>query len=301
VESLAWRAPGSLEGERLDKVVSLAARANEREIPRKLARSLIETGAVTLDGRPVRASSHRVRGGELVRVKLRGDLSKAAPPPVLRVLYRDEAVAAVEKPAGLPSEPTRDPRRPSALALARSALGLGETAFLGLPHRLDRDTSGLLLLALTPEALAALGRTFEERAGEKLYVAVVHGRVERDEGRLESFLAPVGKRGGKERMGSVRSGGKKAITLFRVVERGASRTLVECALETGRTHQIRVQLSEAGHPIVGDELYGAPQGSASRHLLHARLIEVPHPARPGEVLRVESPAPADFEAALRLS
>jgi 23S rRNA pseudouridine1911/1915/1917 synthase len=103
-------------------------------------------------------------------------------------------------------------------------------------------------------------------------------------------------------MGSVRSGGKKAITVFRALERGPARTLVECSLETGRTHQIRVQLADAGHPIVGDELYGAPRGEhakTGRHLLHARQVEIPHPARPGEVLRVESPVPDAFAAALR--
>lgn len=299
--TLAWRAPASLAGERLDKVVSLAGEAQGRAIARKLARALVETGKVTLDGRPVRASSHRVRGGELVRVRVRGPLPAPAVLPPLRVLYRDGTVAAVDKPAGLPAEPTRDPRRPSALGLARDALGLDADGYLGLPHRLDRDTSGVLLLALDPGTLAALGRSLEERQGQKLYVALVHGSWDEAVTRIESHLAPVGERGGTEVMGSVRSGGKRAVTLVRVLERGPRHTLVECTLETGRTHQLRVHLSEAGHPIAGDELYGAPRGEHAelgRHLLHARRVELPHPAREGASLVVESPVPDAFRALL---
>jgi 23S rRNA pseudouridine1911/1915/1917 synthase len=311
VPLLSFSAPRELAGERLDKVVSLAGKAGSRPIPRRLARTLIEGGSVTLDGRSVRSSSHRVKGGEVVRVRLREserdrELREAKPgaPQAprgdrleLRILHREDALVAVDKPAGIPSEPTLDPGRPNVLALARRALALPEEAFLGLPHRLDRDTSGVLLLACTSDALAALGRSLEQRAGRKLYVAVVHGRVAQDEGRIESFLATVGRRKGVDVMGSVRSGGRKAISTYRVLERARDRTLVECALETGRTHQLRVHLSELGHPIIGDELYGAPSNEHAqlgRHLLHARLVELPHPSRAGELLRVDSPVPEEF-------
>jgi 23S rRNA pseudouridine1911/1915/1917 synthase len=292
--SLSWRAPRELAGERLDRVVALAADAASFGITRKLARSLVENGAVTLDGRAVRASSHRVRGGELVRVSVAG-VSPAKPAlatPPLRVLYEDGDLLAVDKPAGLPSEPTVDRSRPSVLGILRETKGQG----LGLPHRLDRDTSGVLLLAKKPAVLAALGEAMREHAGKKVYVALVHGRYAKDEDRLESFLAASGKRRGMAVWGSVRSGGKKTITLVSVLARGEKASLLECSLLTGRTHQIRVHLSEAGHPILGDELYGAPPGEHARlgrHMLHARLLELEHPVR-GGVVRVESPVPAGF-------
>ncbi len=270
------RVAPELRGERLDKVVGQAA-----GIGRQKARELVEHGKVTLDGKPVRLSSHRVQGGEVLRVAYR--VEEKAPPKV-RILHEDAALLVVEKPAGLPSEPTRDPRRPSVLGAFERAVGL--------PHRLDLDTSGVLVLAKTQEALAALNAAFESRRARKVYEALVHGALE-GERTIESFLAPAGSRAGKERFGSVRSGGKKAITLVRLLRAEGERTRVECEPQTGRTHQIRVHLAEAGHPIVGDELYGAPAGEhdrLGRFLLHARVLEVEHPLT-GESVRFESPVP----------
>ena len=271
------RVESGLRGERLDKVVSQAV-----GVGRQKARELVEHGKVTLDGKAVRLSSHRVQGGELLRVAFKAPEEKAAAP--VRILHEDAALLVVEKPAGLPSEPTRDPRRPSVLGSFARAVGL--------PHRLDLDTSGVLVLAKTKEALAALNEAFESRSALKVYEALVHGSLE-GERTIETFLAPAGERGGKERFGSVRSGGKKAITVVRVLRVEGERTRVECEPHTGRTHQIRVHLSEAGHPIVGDELYGAPRGENAklgRFLLHARVLEVVHPLT-GERVRFESAVP----------
>ncbi|MBI3722866.1 RluA family pseudouridine synthase [bacterium] len=222
------------------------------------------------------------------------------PPPPLVILYRDESVVAVDKPAGVPSTPTRDLARASALSLLRSKLALAKADFLEAPHRLDRDTSGVLLFARDARALAALSESFREGAARKAYVALVHGTVEREAWRIESFLSPGKKTKGRdETWRSVRAGGKKAITDVRVLGRGRKTTLVECAPLTGRTHQIRVHLSEAGHPIVGDELYGAPAGEHARlgrHFLHARRLDVPHPTRAGETLTVESRVPGEFSS-----
>lgn len=204
--------------------------------------------------------------------------------PPIRVLYEDGSLLAVEKPAGLPSEPTRDPKRPNVLVAFKRAVGL--------PHRLDLDTSGVLVLAKTKEALAKLNAAFEARSARKLYEALVHGDLA-GERRIESFLARGGSRGGKEFFASVRSGGKKAITVVRALRKEGERTRVECELLTGRTHQLRVHLSEAGHPIVGDELYGAPRGEharVGRFLLHARVLELEHPDS-GELVRFESAPP----------
>jgi 23S rRNA pseudouridine1911/1915/1917 synthase len=270
------RVAPELRGERLDKVVSHAV-----GVGRQKARELVEHGKVTLDGKAVRLSSHRVRGGEVLRVAFQSE-EKAA--PAVRVLHEDAALLVVEKPAGLPSEPTRDPRRPSVLGSFERAVGL--------PHRLDLDTSGVLVLAKTKEALAALNVAFESRAAHKVYEALVHGPFE-GERMIESFLAPAGERAGKERFASVHSGGKKAITLVRALRAEGEQARVACEPQTGRTHQIRVHLAEAGHPIVGDELYGAPRGEHARlgrFLLHARVLEVEHPLT-GERVRFESAVP----------
>jgi 23S rRNA pseudouridine1911/1915/1917 synthase len=206
-------------------------------------------------------------------------------PREIRVLHEDEALLAVDKPAGLPSEPTRDPRR-------ENVLGRFADRAVGLPHRLDLDTSGVLVLAKTKEALAALNAAFESRECAKVYEALVHGRLE-GEARIETFLASGGKRAGKEFFRSVRSGGRKAITIVRALEHRGAKTRVAVEILTGRTHQIRVHLAEAGHPIVGDELYGAPAGEharVGRFLLHARSLSFAHPAT-GERLTLESVVP----------
>jgi 23S rRNA pseudouridine1911/1915/1917 synthase len=196
----------------------------------------------------------------------------------IAILHCDAALVVVSKPAGVPTEPTRDPARPSVPDLVRAALGLPATARLVVPHRLDLDTSGVLALARDAATLAALGEAFRVRAVDKAYLALVHGRPAPAQGTWASFLAPVARSARATRWGSVRAGGKKAITHYRVLRCDDARALVECRPATGRTHQLRVHLSEAGHPIVGDERYGAPAGEharVGRFLLHAWRLQLP--------------------------
>lgn len=204
--------------------------------------------------------------------------ARAGAPPSVPVLHERPSLLVVAKPPGVPTEPTRDPARPSVVSLVRAALGLPAEAFLQVPHRLDLDTSGVLLLARDRAMLAALGEAFRSRAIEKTYLAVVHGSPREDAGTWSSYLAPVKESARTTRWGSVRAGGKPAVTDYRVLRRDADRSLVECRPRTGRTHQLRVHLAEAGHPIVGDELYGAPRGEharVGRFLLHAWRLSVP--------------------------
>jgi 23S rRNA pseudouridine1911/1915/1917 synthase len=213
------------------------------------------------------ARSHRTR-------------SRAAPGPraEIAILHARPSLLVVAKPPGVPTEPTRDPARPSVVSRLRAALGLPAEAFLQVPHRLDVDTSGVLLVARDRATLAALGEAFRSRAIEKTYLAVVHGRPEPGEGTWSSFLAPVERSARATRHGSVRAGGKKAVTDYRVLRGDGDRSLVQCRPRTGRTHQLRVHLAEAGHPIVGDELYGAPRGEharVGRFLLHAWRLVLP--------------------------
>jgi 23S rRNA pseudouridine1911/1915/1917 synthase len=211
------------------------------------------------------------------------------------ILHQTASLLVVAKPPGVPTEPTRDPARASVVSLVREALGLPAAAFLQVPHRLDLDTSGVLLLARDRDTLAALGEAFRSRAIDKTYLALVHGSPGDDAGTWSSFLAPVERSARAARWGSVHAGGKKAITGYRVLRREDERSLVECRPQTGRTHQLRVHLSEAGHPIVGDELYGAPPGEharVGRFLLHAwRLVLPPIAGEPGRAFE-QAPDPS---------
>ncbi|MCH9684076.1 MAG: RNA pseudouridine synthase [Deltaproteobacteria bacterium] len=217
------------------------------------------------------------------------------PPPAVSVLHHEPGLIVVDKPAGLVTEPTRDPLRPSVLSVVRAQLQRPADAVLAVPHRLDRDTSGVLLLALEPAMLATLNEAFAARTVHKSYLAVVHGVPTSTSGTWESFLGQVGRDQRRVRWGAVRSGGKKAITHYEVRARHADHSLVECRPQTGRTHQLRVHLSEAGHPIVGDEMYGAPAGehaTVGRHLLHAWKLSIPSAADPRTF---EAPIPAAFD------
>lgn len=226
---------------------------------------------VSTVSRPTRARA----GGE---GRPRSDGPALAASPSIVVLTERPSIVVVAKPPGVPTEPTRDLARPSVLSLLRTALRLPADAFLQAPHRLDLDTSGVLLVARDRAMAAALGDAFEARAIEKTYLAVVHGSPEPEAGTWSSFLAPVERSAKRTRWGSVRAGGKKAITMWQVLRRDGDRSLVQCRPRTGRTHQLRVHLAEAGHPIVGDELYGAPPGEharVGRFLLHAWRLVLP--------------------------
>lgn len=285
------------DGQRLDHLIAESEIAKQHSFSRGFIRKLIVAGAVYAEGRRVRIASKIIKPG--VRIDLYWDEKKSAPAPFskevnnylpLKVLYEDNAVVCFEKPAGLPTQPTIDEARLNLYALAKKQRG----TYLGLHHRLDRDTSGVVLFTCVKEANGFVADQFAKHIAKKTYVAVVEGKLDRPSGRVESFLDVVAKYQKKQKFGSVRSGGKKAITNFSVLESSAHYSLVEVTIETGRTHQIRVHLSEMGHPIVGDTFYGAKaQQGLNRHLLHAHALAIMHPES-GNWIRVESPVPEEF-------
>ena len=207
----------------------------------------------------------------------------------LAVLYRDPALAVLDKPAGLPVEADS---RESVVALAASLLAppLGGRAFPRVVHRLDRDTSGCLALALTDAAARAFAKAFEDGAVEKEYLALVAGDPP-DEGACDTAYGkdPRDARRWTTRLETPR----RARLGYRVLERLRGAALLRVVLDTGRTHQIRVQLSEAGYPVIGDATYGV--AGAARQLLHAARLSFPHGA--GRV-EAASPLPEDFAAAV---
>jgi len=225
------------------------------------------------------------------------------------ILYEDEWLIAIDKPAGLPSQPTRDPARPSAQSELQAFLTArdGKPPYLALHHRLDRDTSGVLLFVRDPKANAGVGALFSGKTARKIYQALAVLRtVPPETWEVRNHLGVVGRTGKVERFGAVRSGGSPAHTRFRILERLGDAALIEAQPATGRTHQIRVHLAEGGQPILGDTLYGGPDGVrdgggrrviAPRILLHAGSLSFRHPLTNAN-LTLTSPLPADFQACL---
>jgi len=222
-----------------------------------------------------------------------------------RVLFEDEWLIAVDKPAGLPTQPTLDAARPSVFSELKKFLQQrdGREPYLALHHRLDRDTSGVLLLAKNQKANAGVGALFADRVAQKTYQAIaVLGTGCPDLWEVKNYLGIIGRVGKASKFGAVRSGGDPAHTTFRELERFHEVTLVEAMPHTGRTHQIRGHLSECGHPILGDELYGGPMsvrlGSGAqfrfqRVMLHAAALAFKHPMT-GAELSIDCPWPEDL-------
>ncbi len=228
-----------------------------------------------------------------------------------RIRFEDEWLIIVDKPAGLPTQPTLDARRASAQSTLAAFLRErdGGTTYLGLQHRLDRDTSGVLLFTRDPRANKGVTELFAGKAVRKTYLALaVTGESAPDSWEVVNHLGVVGREGKASRVGAVRSGGDPARTTFRVIERVTGAMLVEASPHTGRTHQIRAHLAEGGHPILGDPFYGGPARfpaggkggtiSVPRVMLHAAGLEFVHPMTQ-VALKVTCPWPEDFEGCLR--
>lgn len=213
-------------------------------------------------------------------------------PPELPVLFDRDGLLAVDKPPGLPVHPTRDPQRPSVLAMVQRQ---NPTQHIGLIHRLDVDTSGVLLLARDKALEAELGRAFAERRVHKTYLALCEGQWTAElPFDIHNYLKPLKVRG-IERMTAVRSGGEVARSQVVAVQNGRGVCAVVIQPQTGRRHQIRAHLSGLGLPLAGDALYGARgRPAAPRVLLHAWQVTLEHP-QTGEALCIQSPLPRDLQ------
>jgi 23S rRNA pseudouridine1911/1915/1917 synthase len=280
-------------GKRLD----LYLREQLPERSRSRLKEWIQAGRVLLDGAASKPS-HPLRGGERIEVE------PAAPTPLravaedlpIEILYQDADVIAVNKPAGMSVHPgagRSSGTLVNALLHHFSALSAvsGEER-PGIVHRLDKDTSGVLLVARHDMAHRKLAAQFAGRRIEKVYLALVEGRVKSDTGRIEKPIARDPVR--RVRMTARLSAGRAATTEFRVLHRYDGFTLLEVRIGTGRTHQIRVHLASIGHPVAGDRLYGASVAPYGRFFLHARRIGFDHPAT-GERVGVEAPLAAELE------
>ncbi len=291
--SLRLTIPLEMAGLRLDQAL---ARLLPGESRSRLAR-LIAEGQVRVDGAAA-APRLKVKSGEAVEVALAARPVDAAFRPeaiALAVVHEDDDILVIDKPAGLVVHPGSGNWAGTMLnALLHHAPATGGLPRAGIVHRLDKDTSGLLVVAKRESAQLDLVRQLQERTMKRTYLALARGRVA-GPGRVE---APIGRHPVHRTRMAVVAGGKPAVTHYRVRERLPAHTLLECELETGRTHQIRVHLASIGHPLEGDALYaGRGARLLGRQALHASRLALRHPAS-GRIVRFESPLPADMEQLL---
>ena len=269
-------------------------------------RSAIERGQVTVDGHVVREPAFTVQPSAAIVL----DLGRPVLPTVrlaLTRLYEDDDILVIDKPAGLLTIASRAEARATEDTVLRRVQDYarrlhGRRAYAGVLHRLDRDTSGALALALSRAAHSAGRKLFAEHAFDRTYLAIVHGTPRRERGTIEaaisnSYVA------GRRRIASHDTGGRPAVTHYRVRERLRTAALLELILETGRQHQIRLHLQQLGHPLLGEAVYvdeslhTGKAVHAKRQMLHAWRLRFPHPLNQRRIA-VEAPIPEDFERLL---
>jgi 23S rRNA pseudouridine1911/1915/1917 synthase len=287
-------------GQRLDAFLAGVSGLSRARVQR-----LIADGHVLVMGRPQKPG-HRVSAGEgvLLRVPPAVPLTLIPEATPLDILHEDDDLIVLNKPPGLVVHPgagrSTGTLVHALLAHCRTLPGIGGVERPGIVHRLDRDTSGVLVVAKTEEAHQSLSRQFKARVVKKRYLALVHGEVGQDSGRID---AAIGRREhDRKRMGVRTRGGRQARTVYHVVRRLPGMTVLALDLETGRTHQIRVHLAHIGHPVVGDQIYGgrrerrpaAPDAPrAGRQMLHAWQLGFHHP-RTDAWLEFTAPIPKDL-------
>jgi 23S rRNA pseudouridine1911/1915/1917 synthase len=295
--------PRALDGQRLDRVVALVAACSRAE-----AAALVDAGAVAVGGRRVTARSYRVSEGDVLDLALpaapEGDGLPAADPDVpVPVVYEDADLVVVDKPAGLVVHPGAG--QPAGtlvnglLARYPEIRAVGEPDRPGIVHRLDKGTSGLLLVARSAPAYGGLVMAISARWVERGYRALAWGSVRAATGMVD---APIARSSRTRTRMAVSLRGKEARTRYRVLQHydePVAVTELECRLETGRTHQIRVHLASIGHPVVGDTRYGGDRQSfpVPRPFLHAEHLALDHPVT-GEPLSFTSPLPAELSEVL---
>ena len=308
---------GRISGKRIDAY--LASRFPD--FSRSIVQKLIDADAVLVNGNPVRAS-YKVRVGDVVRIWL-PDLGDGSPTPEdipLSVIYEDESFVVVNKPRGMIVHPARgnwSGTLVNALQFHFDKLSsVGGEERPGVVHRLDKDTTGLVIVARDDSAHKHLAYQFESRTVKKQYLALVYGEPSRDQDFIEKAIGHHPTSREKMAVRLVEDGGKTATTFYEVLERFKGYALVRCKPETGRTHQIRVHLTHIGHPIVADKMYSGrerltladvtgalPDSPAAetvfidRQALHAHKLQFTHPVS-GKTISLEAPVPKDFSDAL---
>ncbi|MGE5508693.1 MAG: RluA family pseudouridine synthase [Chitinophagales bacterium] len=270
---------------------------------RAMAQRLIAEGLLTVDGRAAKPALRLSGGEELAYVIPPPESAEARPERIpLRILYEDDDLLVVEKPRGMVVHPAAgNPGGTlvnAVLGHAGRLSGVGGVARPGIVHRLDKDTSGVMVVAKSDAAHVGLAAQFKAHSLDRRYVALVKGRLPANAGSVTGNIGRHPRE--RKKMAVVAEGGKRAVTHWRVLEELPGYTLVEARLETGRTHQIRVHFSHLGHPVAGDPVYGGQAGELGLkgQALHAAVLGFTHPCT-GEALSFRTEPPPDFVAALR--
>ncbi len=293
MQKLIINATKESAGERLDKFI-----ADNSEISRSYAAKLCEDGAVVSDGAAL-AKKYKVSGSETIEISVPKPAEPEAKPEniPLDIVYEDDDVIIVNKPRGMVVHPAAGNETGTLVNGLLYHCGGGLSAINGvvrpgIVHRIDKDTSGLIIAAKNNAAHLSLAEQWQSSKPLRKYVALVNGNIKEDEGTINK---PIARHPGDRKKMAVVSGGREAITHFKVLERFGLYTLVECTLETGRTHQIRVHMASIGHSIVGDKTYGIKKErfNLNGQLLHAKTLGFIHPST-GERMEFTSELPDYF-------
>ena len=282
-------------GVRLDKAV-----ADLTSLSRSHANEQIKNGQILVNGQ-VKKAKYAVKAGDVITYELPEPeaLEYVAENLLLDIVYQDEDVAVVNKAQGMVVHPsaghTSGTLVNALMYHIKDLSGINGVLRPGIVHRIDKDTSGLLMIAKNDDAHIKLAEELKDKKSLRKYWAIVHGNLPNDRGVIE---APIGRSEKDRKKQAVTAKGKPAVTRFHVLERFGNYTLVELQLETGRTHQIRVHMAYIGHPVAGDEVYG-PRKTLKGHgqFLHARTLGFTHP-KTGEVMKFTAEAPAIFQETL---
>lgn len=297
MQTLKINAAEKNKGERLDKFI-----ADNSDISRSYAAKLCEDGLV-LCGEKQLLKKYKILGTEEITINVPEPEELSIEPEniPLNIVYEDSDVIVVNKPQGLCVHPAPGNERGTLVNglvyhCGDELSAINGVIRPGIVHRIDKDTSGLLIVAKNNEAHLKLSEQLKERKAMRKYVALVNGNIKEDSGTINK---PIGRNPSDRKKMAVVFGGREAVTHFNVLERFGQYTLVECILETGRTHQIRVHMASIGHSIVGDPLYGIKKEkfNLNGQLLHAKTIGFVHP-RTGEMMEFTSDIPEYFENVL---
>ena len=282
-------------GERLDRFLA----GRELEVSRSHIQKLIESGCVLVNGRTAKANA-KLREGDAVETELpEAQELEILPEDIpLDILYEDSDVIVINKARGMvvhPAAGAADGTLVNALLHHCEDLsGINGVIRPGIVHRLDKDTSGVMMAAKNDRAHVDLAEQIREKTAQRIYRAIVCGTIAEDRGEIR---APIGRHPTERKKMAVVPGGKEATTLFRVVERFPAHTLVECRLKTGRTHQIRVHMAYIGHPLLGDPKYGRKMPDIAGQALHSCELSFTHP-RTKERMTFAAEMPEDMQAIL---
>ena len=272
------------------------------QFSRSFLKSLIEQEHITLNGERTKAGTKVKEGDEIVLRLPEVEGTSVAPQDIpLEIVYQDSDIAVINKPQGMVTHPAPgnyDGTLVNAILYQIGDLsGINGELRPGIVHRLDKDTSGLLVIAKNDAAHKALSEQIADKKARRIYWALVYGNIKANDGVVDTLIGRDPR--DRKKMAVLKAGGREAVTRYRILERYGEYTLVECELETGRTHQIRVHMKHIGHPVAGDPVYSRQKDrfGLSGQLLHARKLELTHP-RTGERMIFEAPLPEYFTAVL---